>query len=125
PGGRARPQGGVTLRGRLCPSDGFRQTPIHKKRLTILSEHNIAGFQVSVKHTATMRVCDGLAYVHKSSEQLAEGQGVESPSPGRRRTVKPAQRVAKVVSFDESHGIERSAVGVSPQTIHRHDARVF
>ncbi len=75
---------------------------------------------------AAVRIRDGVAGVDQAAQQPAEGD----LAPGRVAqtvllAVEPLDGVAQGLALDESHRIVRPPVGVSPQSIDRHDARML
>ena len=64
------------------PAGQLGQAPIDHQRLAVLAEHDVARLQVAVQHAAAVGVGDGVAHVHESPEELAEGERVESASVG-------------------------------------------
>ena len=120
----ARRQQRTVAAGRLVPfRKGLGQSPVDDQRLTVLAEHDVARFEIAVQHALAVSEAHCLTDVRETPQQLAERQSpLAGIAAGDVGGVKPFHRGLEVVPLDETHGIERPAVGVRTQPIDRHDA---
>ena len=92
----------------------------------MLADDDVARLDVAVKNAAAVRVIDRIADVDKPAQQLAQSQRSAARVAFERFIgVEAVDRLLEAISFDEPHGIERAAVGVSSQAVDRHDARML
>ncbi len=102
------------------------QAPVHHERLPVLPQHHVAGLEVAMQDAAAVGVGDRLADVDESAQQAAELEaGIVGRRPGGPRPVEAVDGLLEAVAADESHRVERPAVGMTPQAVDRHDARML
>src|SRR5262245_59619759 len=79
-----------------------------------------------MQNAPAVGVSDGVANIDKPLQQLTELDAVKArglqPVGFRMKTL---DRVMQAIAFDESHGVERPAVGIRAQAIYRHNGRVL
>lgn len=72
-------------------------------------------------HSAAVRVADRVAHVEEAGQKLSQRQGTLARILRTARTVKSRNGVLQRLPANEPHGVERAAVGVNSQSVHRHD----
>ena len=102
------------------------EAPIDHQRLAIFPEHDIAWFQVPVKHTPTVGVLDRVADVDQPAQQLPQFQApLSRVTLGLISFVEPLDGGLQAVSFDEPHRIKWPPITVLPEPIDRYDTWVL
>ena len=96
------------------------EPPIDNQCFPILAKHDIAWLEVTVKDPSAMRVLDGIAYIHKTSQHFPKLKLIVVCT-----FVKPFDRIPKAITTNESHGIEWTSIRMLPKAIYGDDSGVL
>src|SRR5262249_55186325 len=100
--------------------------PIDYQRLSKPAEHDVLRLQVAMNDAAAMGVRNGIAGVDQALQQPAKRDLALARLPrGRVARMEPLDGLLERLPFDQSHRVIRPAIGVSAQTVNRHDPRML
>ena len=124
-GGARRPERplGRRLAVGIVAAHKLGQAPIDDQGLAEGTQHDVRWFEIAMEDPPAVGIRHRIADAKESGEELAEGQG--SLAARGLGLLEALDGLLETLAADEPHGIERTALTVASQAIHRDHARML
>ena len=106
--------------------DRLGQAPVDHESFAVVTQHDVAGLEITVNDRAAMGIIHRVADIDKPAQQLAEfdlfAAEIFPRFAGGEMVVDGLLQTAPA---NESHSIVRAAIGIGAETVNGHDPRML